>query len=260
MEIPQEAKQLISEAKNICIIPNDNPNGESIPVALALFYTLKELNKNVNLIIEEFPEKFRFLLPSLGHISYPKNFVISIPQKTAEISQVYYEKNEEGLKIHLMIDRGNIKKENLLFYFSETKPDLTITLGIKDFKTELAGKLNSYGFLLDSLILNIDSESVPMASPSSILDEVGTKNQNFGRINIIRDYSLSEMALNLVNPDRKLEQPGPYDPSNKEPSKDGLSNGVKKQAANCFLAGLAIYTENFGNSKTTQEIFETAGL
>ncbi len=230
MEIPQEAKQLISEAKNICIIPNDNPNGESIPAALALFYTLKELNKNVNLIIEEFPEKFQFLLPSLDYISYPKNFVISIPQKTAEISQVYYEKNEEGLKIHLMVDKGNIKKESLSFYFSESKPDLTITLGIKDFKTELAGKLNSYGFLLDSPILNIDNTSLNSVQ----------ENQNFGKINIIKDSSLSEIALGLV--------------------KNPHVESIKKQSANCFLAGLVIYTENFGNLKTTQEVFETAGL
>ncbi len=224
MEKLDEAKQLISEAKNICIIPSEN-NEESISSALALFYTLKELGKNVNLLLEEFPEKLKFLLPSLDYISYPKNFVISIPQKTAEISQVYYEKNDEGLKIHLTLDKGNIKKDNISFYFSEAKPDATITLGLQDFGNELREKLNPYGFLLDSPVINIDNRQ---------------DNKNFGKINIIQDSALADMALSLV--------------------KNPHIESIKEKAALCFLAGIAIYTENFGNNKTSPEIFETASL
>jgi nanoRNase/pAp phosphatase (c-di-AMP/oligoRNAs hydrolase) len=239
MENIQEAKQLISQAKNICIIPDDSPDGESISIALALFYTLKELNKNVNIVIDDLPEKFKFLLPSIDFISHPKNFVISIPQKTADISQVYYEKNEDGLKIHLTLDKGNIKKDNISFYFSEAKPDLIITLGIKDFKSQLSGKLNSFGFLLDSPILNIDSETIIYLNDQNVND-MATRNQNFGRINMIKDISLSEQVLDLV--------------------KNPHIESVKKEAANCFLTGLTIYTDNFSNSKTTSEIFETASL
>ena len=77
------------------------------------------------------------MTPSLDFISYPKNFVISIPNKVANISQIFYEKNDEALKIHLTLENGNIKKDNIAFYFSETKPDLIITLGIKDYAEEL---------------------------------------------------------------------------------------------------------------------------
>ena len=55
----EQAKQLIGETKNIYIIPAQTNEPESIVCALALFYTLKELNKNVNLVIEELPEKFK---------------------------------------------------------------------------------------------------------------------------------------------------------------------------------------------------------
>src|SRR3989344_4974962 len=171
-EISNGVKQLISEARNICVIPSQHNEPESLSAALALFYTLKELNKNVNLIIQDFPEKFNFLIPSLDFISTPKNFVISIPRNLADVSQVYYEKNEENLKIHLTIDKGSIKKDNISFYFSEAKPDLIITLGIKDFKSELENKLNSFGFILDSPILNIDS-----------LETGGQENKKFGKIN-----------------------------------------------------------------------------
>ena len=60
MELLQETKNLISEAKNICIIPSDDDQGEGVVNALALFYTLKDLQKNVNLIIDVFPEKLHF--------------------------------------------------------------------------------------------------------------------------------------------------------------------------------------------------------
>jgi len=35
---------------------------------------------------------------------------------------------------------------------------------------------------------------------------------------------------------------------------------IKKEVSDCLLAGLIIYTDNFKNSKTTAEIFETAGF
>src|SRR3989338_6716878 len=154
----QDAKQLISDAKNICIIPSEY-EPESLSVALALFYTLKELHKNVNLIIEDFPEKLNFLVPSLDFITSPKNFVISIPKSVAEVSQIYYEKNEENLKIHLTVDKGRVRKEDVLFYFSSAKPDLVITLGIKDLESQLKDQLDSFGFILDTPILNIDTKT-----------------------------------------------------------------------------------------------------
>ena len=230
MENLEQAKQLINDSKNIYIIPEGNSEPDSVATALALFYTLKELDKNVNLVIdEELPENLKFLIPSLDFISYPKNFVISIPNKVADISQIFYDKDEQGLKVHLTLNKGVIKKDDISFYFSDAKPDLIITLGIKDFKEQMSKKMDSFGFLLDSPILNIDSEG-----------SEATKNKNFGKINLIRSYSLAETVLELVkNPHIDL---------------------IKKEAATCFLAGIAAFTENFGNSKVNSETFETASL
>ncbi|MEK7540764.1 MAG: hypothetical protein AAB529_00775 [Patescibacteria group bacterium] len=221
----EQANQLIKEAKNIYIIPPQTNEPESIAGALALFYTLKELNKNVNLIIEELPEKLKFLIPSLDFISYPKNFVISIPRKLTDVSQVYYEKNDEALKIHLTIDNGNIKKDDISFYFSGSKPDMVVALGIQDFRVQLLEKLDSFGFLIDSPILNIDNNQ---------------ENKNFGKINLIKNCSFSEILIDLIKLINK--------------------DSIKKEAADCLLTGLIIYTDNFKNSKTTADVFEAAGL
>jgi hypothetical protein len=177
----QESKNLISQAKNIYLIPSQEP--EAMTSTLALFYTLKELNKNVNLVIDNLPENLKFLSPSLDFISYPKNFVIAIPKKIAEISQISYEKNEEALKIHLTLENGNIKKENIAFYFSEPKPDLIITIGISNYQEQLKN-MDSFGFLLDSPILNIDNK---------------TENKKFGKINIIEERPLLEIIMHLTN-------------------------------------------------------------
>ena len=221
MENLQESKQLISEAKNIYLIPSKEP--EAIALTLALFYTLKDSGKNVNLLIENFPENLKFLVPSLDFISYPKNFVISIPSKIANITQIFYEKNDEALKIHLTLENGNIKKDNIAFYFAEKKPDLIITIGIKNYSEQLSDRLDSFGFLLDSPILNIDNEQ---------------ENKKFGKINLLGNSSLTEIILSLI--------------------KETNSNPIQKDLADCLLTGLVVYTENFKN-RLTADIFEIAG-
>jgi hypothetical protein len=222
MENIIESKQLILDAKNIYLIPSQEP--EALALTLALFYTLKQQGKNVNLIIETLPESLKFLSPSLDFIYYPKNFVISIPNKVAGISQVFYEKNDEALKIHLTLENGNIKKENIAFYFSEAKPDLIITLGIKDYAEQLSGKLNSFGFLLDSPILNVDNSA---------------DNKKFGKINLLSDKSLTEIIFSLAKNLHEIP--------------------VTKNIAECFLTGIVIRTDNF-KKNLTADIFEISSL
>ncbi len=225
MDSTQDAKQLIQQAKNICIIPSKEDKSEGIACSLALFYTLKNLGKNVNLIIDDLPEKFNFLIPSLDFISYPKNFVISIPNKAADISQVYYEKNDENLKIKLTLNKGSVRKENISFYFAEPEPDLVITVGVKNFQQQLTDQLNSYGFLLNSQILNIDNQN---------------DNKVFGKMNLVFNTSISETIWDII-----------------ETASQNMEN---KNALTCLLLGLIIYTDNFTNKNTTSNIFQKAGV
>ena len=206
-------ENLISEAKNIYLITSQEP--EAITSTLALFYTLKDLGKNVNLLLDTLPENLKFLSPNLDFISYPKNFVMSIPNSVAQISQIYYEKNDQALKVHLTLENGTIKKDNISFYFAEAKPDLVITVGIKDYQKELSEKLNSFGFLLDSPVLNIDNSK---------------DNQKFGKINLIKDTSLSEIVV-------------------------GLAENINAESAKCLLTGLVIYTNDFKDN-ITADIFQ----
>lgn len=237
MENYQEIKEIISVAKNIYLIPTENTEG--ISSALALFYSLKKSGRNANLVLENIPENLKFLSPSLDFISYPKNFVVSIPNNVADVSQIYYEKNDNALKVHLTVEKGNIKKDNISFYFSEAKPDLIITLGIKDYSKELTERLDSFAFLLDSPILNIDS--LPLNKNEQVDNTLADSvqiNQKFGRINLIEEKPLSEIVFKIIN--------------NIEYSE------VSKEMALCLLTGLTDYTKNF-STNITAEIFEMAG-
>jgi len=83
--------------------------------------------------------------------------------------------------------------------------------------------LDSFGFLLDSPVLNIDTS----ASSAQVQD-----NQKFGKINLVGDASIAEIVF-------------------------GLTDNVKKESADCLLAGLVFYTDNFKN-KITANIFQIA--
>jgi len=224
--ITEETKKLIQEAKNIYLIPTENSQ-ESISCVLALFYTLKQLDKNVNIIIDNFPEKLNFLIPSPDFISYPRNFVISVPNSVAQVSQIYYEKTEENLKIHLTFDKGSLKKENIAFYYTDARPDLIISFGIKDFKYELENKLDQFAFLMQSDIINIDNDV--------------HYNRNFGKINIVEDKAMSEIILDLIK------------------SLDNQQNNIiSNYSATCLLTGLISFSNNFTNNKTSSGVLDSA--
>jgi hypothetical protein len=101
---------------------------------------------------------------------------------------------------------------------------------VKDYSKELSNNLNSFGFLLDSPILNIDT-----ALASGVQAEQ-TDNKKFGKINIIENYSLPEIIFNLIKN------------INQEP--------VKKELAECLLCAIVLHTTNFKNGLTA-EIFQT---
>jgi len=127
----KKAKKLISEANNINILPSAK-NPEGIPGALALFYSLKKLGKNVNLLLEEVPEKFHFLMPSLEAVSSPQKFLLSVQNPEAEISEVLYEKNKKSLNFYITTCKGTLKRNHLSLKIANPEPDLLIKVGTEE--------------------------------------------------------------------------------------------------------------------------------
>jgi len=187
MENYNRAKKLIEESRNIYIFPSQDFRADSFPASVALFYALKKLNKKVNLILNKTPEEFHFLAENIQINPLPQDFVISIKEKGTKISQVFYEKIEDELKIYLRTSNRALSKENIYLKSQNLNqnelfplPDLLITLGIKNLQkleNDFQGSL--------PLILNIDNQ---------------IENENFGKINLIENplMSLSDIVLNLL--------------------------------------------------------------
>ena len=57
----------INKAQTIAILTHENPDGDAIGSALGLYNALKQMGKNPDVIIPEYPRIFEFL-PGIGEI------------------------------------------------------------------------------------------------------------------------------------------------------------------------------------------------
>jgi phosphoesterase RecJ-like protein len=233
-----QARNIIERFQNILIVPSLNSPGDGLGSALALFFILKKLGKNVNLVEQEIPEKLRFLT-ELNNCS-DKDFIVSINTAEKNISKMRYEKNQQDLRIYLTLNQGEIEEKDISFIlnpaaekieFSDLKQnaDLLIILG--------AGALEDLGetfyqnpdFFYERPILNIDNH------PS---------NENFGEVNLIEvDSSIAETLIKLVGP----------------MGREG-DNLIDKKTASCLLTGIIWSSQNFRNPKTRPKTFETSAF
>ncbi len=187
MENYSRAKKLIEESQNIYIFPSQDFRADSFPASVALFYALKKLNKKVNLVLNKTPEEFHFLAENIQINPISQDFVISIKEKEVKISQVFYEKMKNELKIYLRTKKGTLNEKNVYFENQNLNqnglfplPDLLITLGIENLQ-----KLGNNFQENPPLILNIDNQ---------------IENENFGKVNLREDpsISLSDITLKLL--------------------------------------------------------------
>lgn len=218
------AKNLIDKSRSILVFPSPEIQGDNLSSALALFYTLRKMGKNVNISLGNIPEKFRFLT---NHLSTGGNdFVISINTEGKDVSQMRYEKNGKDLKIHLALNRGQFKGEDVSFLpfpgpeIFHGNPDLLIAVGAQSLE-------NIPQNFWNLPILNIDNQP---------------QNENFGEVNLVETTSsLAETATNLI------EFLGGRE----------LFDG---ETATCLLTGVIWASQNFRNPKTRPKTFKTSAF
>ncbi|MDO8559255.1 MAG: hypothetical protein Q7R84_02880 [bacterium] len=224
MDATNLAKNLIERSQNILISAPPELQGDNTGSALALFYTLKKLGRNVNIEIGDIPEKFKFL--ANGRPASAGNFVISVDTEGKEISQMRYEKSGKDLKIYLTMGKGRVDRDDVSFASSPgqelTHPryDLLISLG----NQSLENIPQNFWTLP---ILNIDNQS---------------QSENFGEVNLIEaTSSLAEITTNLI---KSL----------------GGRDLFDKEVSTCLLTGIIWFYQNFRNPKTRPKTFEASAL
>ncbi|MCL2384145.1 MAG: bifunctional oligoribonuclease/PAP phosphatase NrnA [Oscillospiraceae bacterium] len=96
----------IGKAENIVILTHDIPDGDAIGSSLALYLGLTQLNKNVDLIIPEFPDTFNFL---------------------PGIDEIKKESENEPYDLAIALDCGDIKRLNgFVKYFEDADVKIQI--------------------------------------------------------------------------------------------------------------------------------------
>ena len=181
MENFSKAKQLIESSQRISVLPSPNSESksDSLAAGLALFYSLKKLNKNVNLITKNSTTENGALQESKNFAQSQGDFLIAIKEKNVKLSQLFYEKTEDGLNLYLKTAGGKLKKEDI-FLTEMDNTELLITLGVKKIN-EISEKIaKQYKYLV-----NIDNDD---------------KNEHYGQANIVNPNtaSLSEIVFDFL--------------------------------------------------------------
>lgn len=177
-----QAKKLLEDSKNVLVLTSQNPSIDSFASAISLSYTLNNKGKVVNLQPRETPQNYSSLFPQTINSN---RFVISI--KSKEISELYYEKENQLLKIFLSPKDNKIDKNDIIFddlqEIPETESDLLITIGIENLEKLDDFYEKNFKLFYQTPILNIDNQQ---------------SNNRFGNVNLISENLPITLIFNQI--------------------------------------------------------------
>lgn len=226
----KNAKKIIEENQSITLFPSLEFERDTFPATLSLFYSLKELGKDVNIICKDLPKKFDFLIKEQIKTQEAINntsFLISIKETETKLAQIFYQKKEKEINLFLKTNQGELKKEDINFKsltqseFSNMMSDfltskVLVTIGVEQ-------NNNQFSKQEWKSIINIDNNP---------------ENKNYGDINLIQpDYSsVSEVVFDLL--------------------KEVDENLFKSDISNPLLAGIIQETSNFHKFNFNADLFQ----
>ena len=106
-------KEEIQKAEDVVILTHENPDGDAIGSALAMYLTLRKMGKQVDVIIPEFPKTFEFL-PGAEEIKKEGKeeiYDLAICLDVTGISRLNgYSKYFEDAKVKIQIDHHQVNE------------------------------------------------------------------------------------------------------------------------------------------------------
>lgn len=106
-------KEEIEKANKIVILTHESPDGDAIGSSLAMYNALKQINKEVDLIIPEYPETFSFLecADEIKTETDIKNYDLAIALDAADIKRLNgFAQYFEDAKVTINIDHHGSNK------------------------------------------------------------------------------------------------------------------------------------------------------
>lgn len=225
----QQIYEMIKKCSDLLILIPENPEGDAIASALALFLVLKKLGKNPEIASSTaISEKFLFLPHSeaIQHgISGERAYKISLNVGDNEIKELSYEQLGNILNIHLVAKSDGITKDSLSLEPSKFKYDLIFVLSSPDLESLGRIYFDNTELFFQTPIVNIDRR------PS---------NEYFGTINLVEVTSSS--TAEIITSIEEMLLPAAPD----------------EEIATLLLAGLISETNNFQSSAINPNTFNAA--
>ena len=106
-------KEEIQKAEDVVILTHENPDGDAVGSALAMYLTLRKLGKKVDVIIPEFPKTFEFLpgADSVKKEGKEEIYDLAICVDVTGINRLNgYSKYFEDAKVKIQIDHHQVNE------------------------------------------------------------------------------------------------------------------------------------------------------
>jgi phosphoesterase RecJ-like protein len=222
LEPQEQFKNFVEKSKDVLILIPENPSGDAVGSAWALYFFLKKKEINATIAFSNhLSEKYDFLPKPEGiltEISGARDFVLSFNTAYNKITNVRTEKLDDKLNIYLTPEKGALNPRDFSFILAKFKYDLMIVIDSPDLERLGAIYEKNPDLFFEVPIINIDHRS---------------NNDNFGQINLvdITASSCSEILSSVL---------------------DHINyNLVDKDIADCLLTGIISATESFQKKNTT---------
>ncbi len=229
LEPIQQFKNFLEKSKEVLILIPENPSGDAISSAWALYYFLEQKNILPAIAIANgFPPKFSFLpRPEniIPQISSARDFVLSFDTTKNKIIAVRSEEKENNFQVFITPEKGAINPRDFSFILAKFKYDLIIVLDCPDL--EKLGRIYTENteLFFEVPVVNIDHQP---------------DNENFGQINLV-DVVASSVSEILAGVLENIDY-----------------QAVNEKIAGCLLAGIISATDSFQKKNTTPRALLTA--
>ena len=226
----QQIINLLTTSQNILITFNRSWNGDTVPSALALFLFLKNLEKNVDIIVDLSNQSQNFsFLPGYSEIKSSdeswRSFIITLSLDNALISKLNYKIIDDKVNFYITTKNGNCSAKDISSSYSDYKYDVAVVLNTPDLESLGSVYTGNIDFFFKTPIINIDCHP---------------NNESFGQINFV-DLTAVSTCETLHTIIQSQE-----------------NNKINKEIATCLLAGMISETRSFKTSNITPKSLSVA--
>lgn len=222
----QQIQEMIKKCSCPLILIPQNPDGDALGGALALFLLLQKKGKNPEISCSTaIPEKFLFFpsQESIKHnISNERLYKISINIQEDDIKELSYEQAKDALSIFLTTKTDTLSNDSINLDQSKFKYDLIITVGSPDLESIGRVYFDNTELFFQTPIINIDHHA---------------SNEFFGTVNFVEVTfpSTAEVIADLME--------------------NIFSESLDDRIATLLLAGIIAETNNFQNPNISPKTF-----